>query len=312
MVLPAGASGYFSAPSNTLDPNLFDGDILKPEVRSLITVTACNAMRDEGLKNPGSWLGLWITGSGITYQWDANRGNGDLDVMVGVDYSVFTQYNRKFAGVDEESASAFINGELKAKVWPATSMVTFGTSVYEVTFFWNPGTENDVRNIHPYSAYDVLSNEWVIKPPELPEDPRTLYPVEWFTRADRDRDFTADLLARYNSVSGDFAAAPHGSPGYHNAGARLNIITDQASALWSDIHQGRQLAFKEQGHGYGDWHNFRWQMAKANGVVGGLHDIVAASGEHDKAAETELYGAPIASAQEVLRRAAMWNSGRVQ
>jgi hypothetical protein len=293
-----------------LDPNLFDGETLKPEVRTLIIDTACAAMRDEGLMGAEHWLGLWITGSGITYQWDANRGNGDLDVMVGVDYSSFTQYNRKYAGVDEESASAYVNSELKAKVWPNTAMEQFGTNVYEVTFFWNPGTENDVRNIHPYAAYDVCGNAWVIHPPKLPADPRTLYPQEWFIRADSDREFVVELSDRYNSVSAEFAAAPVGSPGYHSAGARLNLIQDQARALWQDIHAGRQLAFQEQGHGYGDWHNFRWQTAKASGVVARLHDIVAQAGERDKQAETELYGAPIASAQEVLRRAAMWNSRR--
>lgn len=310
MTLPPGASGYFSAPSDMLDPNLFAGDVLRPEVRTMIVSAACDAMENEGLHDPENWLGLWITGSGITYQWDANRGNGDLDVMVGIDYSRFTQTNPGYAGVDEESASAYINSELKAKVWPDTAMEQFGTNVYEVTFFWNPGTENDVRNIHPYSAYDVIGNTWVVRPPKLPADPRTLYPREWFTRADRDRDFTTDLLARYNTLSGMFAASPYGSPGYHNAGAALNHVTAQAHALWSDIHTGRQLAFKEQGHGYGDWHNFRWQQAKASGVVAGLHDIVSASGERDKEAQTQTYGAPLASAQEVLRRAAMWNTRR--
>lgn len=312
MSLPAGASGYFSTPSTMLDPNLFTGDTLRPEVRNMIITTACTAMADEGFRGAEHWLGLWITGSGITYQWDANRGNGDLDVMVGIDYPVFTQYNKRYAGIDEESAASYITGELKATVWPATSAVTFGTGVYEVTFFWNPGTENDIRNIHPYAAYDVTHNEWDIKPPQLPADPRELYPRQWFERADRDREFAGDLLARYNTTSAEFAAAPHGSPGYHSAGARLSLIEDQARALWGDIHTGRQAAFSEQGHGYGDWHNFRWQMAKANGVVAGLHDIVTATKQQDTEHDTELYGAPIASAQEVLRRASMWKSGRLQ
>lgn len=311
MSLPAGASGYLSPPSNMLDPNLFSGETLKPEVRNLIISTATKGLADEGFKGAEHWLGLWITGSGITYQWDANRGNGDLDVMVGVDYSVFTTYNRKYAGIDEESTSAWVNTELKAKVWPATALTTFGNNVYEVTFFWNPGTENDIRNIHPYAAYDVVSDRWVIKPPKLPQDPHTLYPQEWFTRADRDRTFVSDLVGRYNTLSREFAAAPHGSAGYHNTGAKLGLIEDQARALWTDIHTGRRAAFSEQGHGYGDWHNFRWQMAKANGVVGGLHDIVAAAGEQDTERDTELYGAPIASAQEVLRRASMWGSRRM-
>ena len=74
MTLPMGASGYFSTPANTLDPNIFDGMTLKPEVRHMIISTACKAMTDEGFRKPEEWLGLWITGSGITYQWDAKCG----------------------------------------------------------------------------------------------------------------------------------------------------------------------------------------------------------------------------------------------
>jgi hypothetical protein len=311
MSLPPGASGYFSAPAATLDPHLFSPlDILKPRVRSFIARTVKDALAAEGLKGVMSWLNVWLAGSGVTYQWDAARGNGDLDVLLGVDYTEFARRNEQWSGIDEESAARFINEQLYRNVWPSTALTNFGGQTYEVTFYWTPGIGDNIRRILPTAAYDVLRNGWVVKPPELPPDPTQLYPRDWFMAADLDRISAEGLADRYAAASREFKRMPEGSPGWHNAGQRLNLAISQVRAMHEDIHGSRRLAFGEGGRGYGDWHNFRYQSAKQSGVLGGLHAIIAKADVVSQEADTALYGSPITGAEETLLRAYRWKSGR--
>src|SRR5881227_3059425 len=80
--LTEGQSGYFSAPSNVLDPRLFDGDEIRHEVRVWIINTLYDYWRQH-YRLPIAWSTVWLAGSGISYQWQAARGNGDLDVLIG-------------------------------------------------------------------------------------------------------------------------------------------------------------------------------------------------------------------------------------
>ena len=127
--------------------------------------------------------------------------------------------------------------------------------------------------------------------------------MEWFDRADQDAKHAVSLLGRYTSHTRSLAASPPGSPGHVNAGAALNLVTAQAHALLDDIHRGRRIAFQGGGEGYGDWHNFRWQMAKASGAVKGLSEVTGIAERAHQQSETELYGSPLEAADELVRRA---------
>src|SRR4051812_3164156 len=94
-----GQSGYFSTPSDRLDPNLFTGDVIKPEVRHHILSVFFNYM--SKYHNARNWCTVWLAGSGISYQWDADRGNGDLDVLIGVDWVKFYTANPDYHGLSE-------------------------------------------------------------------------------------------------------------------------------------------------------------------------------------------------------------------
>jgi hypothetical protein len=301
-----GASSYFARPDTGLDPNLFDGPKLHDDVRTFVVE---NLRRGLCLVFPGAtinpaWLHIWIAGSGVTYQWAAARGNGDLDVLFSMDVSPFEQANPGWRGMGEDDLTEAVNEGLKAQLWPATAQARFGSQVYEVTFFWNPGTGKDIRNIHPYAAYDVLANTFSVPPPQLPDDPRSLYPDSWYYQVGLDADAAAGLSASYRANIGRLAQFDEGTVEHHAAGATLNLVVSQATALFNDIHGGRRAAFGPQGDGYGDFFNFRWQSAKESGAVKALWDIASVGSEARKAEETELYGAPIDSAEVVLRRAA--------
>ena len=301
-----GASSFFSAPSDTLDPHLFDDEEqLRPEVAYYILGTLDEFMADHGFHDPGSWLHVWLAGSGITYQWAANRGNGDLDVLFGIHHGVFATANPDYREWSEDDLAAEFNEKLKADLWPLTANHDFGGQKYDVTFFMNPGTGTDITKIHPYAAYDVVSNQWTVRPPDVAADPRSAYPSDWARKAQADKGYTDSIIRRYNQFSDALNSSQPGSPGWHNAGAGVQLAAAQAHALFSEIHTGRRDAFGDQGHGYGDWNNYRWQAAKEAGVISGLHDIVEAQERGREAEETQLYGAPLKGADELIRRAAM-------
>lgn len=309
--LSGGASGYFSPPSATLDPNLFDGDKIKPEVRARLMVELYEFFELLSLGDEDSWLTVWVAGSGVSYQWDADRGNGDLDILFGVQWTRFLQANPSFGAYSEADFASWVNEKLKAEVWPKTAATKFGTKRYEVTYFLNPGTGTDLAaHLHPYAAYNLTTNEWAVRPPKLPEDPRSLYPQEWFAAAQGDTRAAQTLSSRYAASLADLGSSTPGSAQWHNAGATLNLVTSQAAALFTDIHAGRREAFSGQGNGYGDYHNFRWQVFKASGGVKAIHAITQVGVEALQAEQRATWGAVIDPAEVVLRRAAQAHNPR--
>lgn len=299
-----GESGYFSTPGTTLDPALFEGTNLRSDVQSRIVQPLYAWLAGRGLKGMPMWLFMWLAGSGISYQWAAARDPGDLDVMLGADLVSFRQYNPEFDGFSAEEIAASLDTALKTELWPKTAHTRFGDSEYEVTYYLNPGVGHDITVIHPYAAYEIYPGmRWVIEPPELPADPRTLYPQEWFGRADEDASRARKLAAQFNASMDAVNRAPIGSPQWHNAGADLHMTVSQASALFDAIHTGRRAAFEGSGQGYGDWANFRWQRGKELGTIKAMRDIMDVGKNAQAAEETELYGAPIDSAEVALRRA---------
>lgn len=300
-----GESGYLSPPSATLDPDLFDGDTLRSDVAYKIASTLIAFLSDHmHLRGARSWLRIWLAGSGITYQWAAERGNSDLDVLLGVDWVKFTAANPRYAVLGEEDFASALNADLRGQLWPQTRDMPLGQHNFEVTYFYNSGTGTDITRIHPYAAYDVMKGLWVVRPPKLPHDPAQLYPRHWFDRANEDFEHAEGMLKRYREQMRALQAAAPGTPGHVNAGSALNLVTAQAQALFNDIHHGRRIAFQGGGTGYGDWHNFRWQMAKESGTVKSLSEISGIRSRAQEQAETDLYGGPLASADELVRRAA--------
>lgn len=306
-----GSSAYLSTPAPELDQALFDGDHLKGNVHSFVINKLVSFLKSEGYKQPMKWLHIWIAGSSISYQWGEASGIGDLDVLFGVDISQFAVDNPEYATLGDAALASQLNAELHEKLWPLTEHTELNGRTFEATFFMNPGMGTDITTIHPYAAYDVTNDRWTVRPVELPQDPATMYPKHWFKRAEYDRQSADGYVQAYNQSSRDFSAATSGTPGWHNAGARLNLVAAQAGTLFDDIHHGRREAFQGAGHGYADWHNFRWQMANKNGTVKALKTITDAGKEARDATETRLYGAPLEGADELIRRAASrsWEHG---
>lgn len=302
--LPKGHSSYFESPHGSLDPYLFDGEHLRPQVRQRLLVELEDGLNESlNLAGIEHWLHAWLAGSGITYQWEG--GEGDLDVLFGVEMGPFVHHNPNFSGIPEKAASEWINTKLKQKVWPATSHTRFGQRTYEVTFYWNPGTHDRIENINPYAAYDLKRDVWAVPPPMLPHDPHSLYPSQWYEAAGRDVDAAETIIRRHDNLAQQLSSTSPSSANGRNAGAELVRVRQAAIALFDEIHLGRRAAFGEQGHGYSDWNNFRWQHAKASGVVAALRRLTEDAKAASEAEDKRLYGGPIDAADTIITREMM-------
>lgn len=307
-----GQSGYFSRPSNALDPRLFDGDRIHEALRVWIVETFHAYWYRTNQGNDASlWATIWLAGSGISYQWQADRGNGDLDVLIGVDWSAFFFHEPQYRGFSEAEVADLINQDMHRELWPTTAETRITapgskfSGIFEVTFYIN-ATGSDIRDINPYAAYNLTSNTWTVRPPVLPEDPKTLYPKEWWDYVEDERRLADSLIQRYNHVQGTLRTSVPGTPGWSSGGRQLQAVADQVTTLYDDIHLGRRAAFGEQGEGYGDFHNFRWQAHKKFGTAQALHEVWSARHTGKTDFETDTYGQPLTTAQESLRAAALY------
>jgi hypothetical protein len=252
---------------------------------------------------------VWLAGSGISYQWAGDRGNGDLDVLFGIDYPEFCQSNPAFQGMPEDEFADLLNTDLKKTLWPRTATTDFNGQTYEVTYYLNPGTTaGSIQGIHPYAAYNLTSDRWDIRPPSLPSNPRDLYPAEWWKHIDAEQGHARVLVDRYTKLRSMMSSAHPNSATFKNLITSQKIVVEQAKALFDDIHLGRKAAFGPGGEGYGDYANFRWQAHKESGTVQALNTLATVDVEARKAEETDLYGAPLDDAATALAKAALWNT----
>lgn len=271
-----GASSYFSRPSNILDPNLFEGEHLRPDVRDHILALYMDYMSSR-YNEPSSWSMVWLAGSGISYQWAANRGNGDLDVLFGIDYTKFVTANPEFQWSDRHEIAEYITKDLKRNLWPQTAHVYYGLGEYEVTFFLNDNveaTEYSIVHIHPYAAYNLTKDQWTTKPPYLPSNPSSLYPQAYYDQGAANKEAAETIVGRYNALHKEAASIRPGSPQHVNNARHKALVRAEAENLFDALHLGRKMAFSNQGEGYGDFYNFQWQHAKESGVVNALNEII--------------------------------------
>lgn len=305
--LGPGESGYFSAPTETLDHSLFeDGDPTKfrQDTRQWVLDTLYSFWSSR-YNNPRRWSKVWIAGSAISYQWSEARGNGDLDVLIGIDWPKFQADNPQFRAMPETDLAAIINKEFHSELWPKTAEQNIHGRIFEVTFYVNPNSA-DIRNIRPYAAYNLTDDEWTVHPP-MGQDFE--HPEAFYTNAEREHKHAFDLVNQYNQAAEQAKAMQPGTPGWHNAMRQAEILSAQAASMYEDLHTGRRQAFGSSGSGYGDYYNFRWQYHKKHGSAQALNAV----GKSHKAAleeyQASVYGKPIDAADVALRRAALWNRG---
>lgn len=291
-----GASSYFTAPESRLDPHLFERDeTMRPQVQRWLLETVHTELQHRGFTGSTRWLKVWVAGSGASYQWSAARDPGDLDVLLGVDYIRFREANIVYTGLSDKEISDDINEALQDSLWKRTANQPLGGGTYEVTWYVNPGS-TDIRNIHPYAAFDVGANAWTVRPIDLPKaGPGEWFPKEWDQQARADRETAVIIVDAYNRAAEQAQTAT--GPAWHNAAAQLNAAARAAVELFDEIHQGRHKAFEDDGQGYRDFANYRWQRGKQLGTVPALRAIHDAAKDAREATDLALYGQKLQSTE---------------
>jgi hypothetical protein len=296
--IKGSTTSYFSNPENTLDPQLFDGEKVKPWVRNVL-VRMINDFLSQKFINPDLWTIAWIAGSGASYQWRAQRSPGDLDVLVGVDYEMFRKLHNNYTGLSDTEISKMINEDFREGLMPNTT----NWEGYEVTFYVNPGA-TDIRIIKPYAAYDLTHDEWTVHPdPTL----RGMEKKEWEQAALTDNRMAKEIVKRYADARAALDSAKNDAA-RRNAEYRMGLILEQASALFEDIHSSRKNAFSPSGTGYGDFYNYRWQAGKRLGTVDVLRRLHDYHQELGKEAALKTYGVELPTTETLIRRAATYRT----
>ncbi|MFJ1700342.1 hypothetical protein ACIOHC_35725 [Streptomyces sp. NPDC088252] len=301
-----GASGYFSKPRKNLDPALFDAAYdMHPAVRAHILTTLYQFWTKRGYREPGTWATTWLAGSGASYQWagDRGHGDGDLDILVGIDWDTFYLTNPLWSGVGLNQIIDRMDDELRHLLWPRTAHTKFGGRTYEVTYFANKNS-SDIRDINPYAAYNVTDDVWTVRP-----NPATAYDADpgdaqWYANVTRDLEAAVIIRARVTKILGDLQYLDGAY--WTNAMTMLATEVNYAVGLMNEIHGNRHKAFeKPLGNGYWDFNNWRWQADKRNGVVGVLAAIERAHRDAEEASQTVVHGGVLATADDLTIRAAM-------
>lgn len=296
-----GKSAYFSPPEQELDPALFTGMLLQQDIRDWIITQLISFWEWEGI-TPGAWLHAWLAGSGISYQWAADRGNGDLDVLLGIDYDMFITGNPDLSIGSRADLAAIINDHLKTWLWPLTANAELGGKTYEVTYYWNAAVGSDITVVRPYAAYNLATSAWDVLPQPVPA--AAGFPRQWADQAHADTERVLQVYQDYSHSLADASRLPASNPGFAAAMRGLDRTTAELRLIWETLHEGRRSAFGPGGQGYGDWHNYRWQAAKNSGITGILRGVIKEADQRKLATETRLHGAPIEPAELALRRAA--------
>jgi hypothetical protein len=289
-------TSYFSTPATTLDPNLFEGRVLRSWVKQGI-VAMLNDFLSLHFRHPELWTQPWLAGSGVSYQWSAARNPGDLDCLIGVDFVQFRRANPEFSGMSDAEIAEELNDEFRENLQPQTE----NWNGYELTFYVNPRA-SDIRSIKPYAAYDLKYDEWTVTP-----DPtqHATHNSEWELIVNSDADTARQATNRFNGALQDIKMAQN-EPMRRNAENKLTMAAAQANALYNEIHENRSLAFSPAGEGYTDFHNYRWQGAKRTGSISSLRKIrgymkTALQGK-------DVYGVELPDASTLIRRAAMYRN----
>jgi hypothetical protein len=283
-------TSYFSAPAQTLDPTLFEGRVLRSWVRTGI-LSILNDFLGLSYRHAELWAHPWLAGSGVSYQWEAGREPRDLDCLVGVDFVQFRKANPEFAGLTDKEISAELNEQFKEELQGQTE----NWNGYELTFYVNPKA-TDIRAIKPYAAYDLKYDEWTVTP-----DPSAAAPInpEWDRIAEGDAKRTESTLTRFNAAKME-AQMAHSEPLRRNAEVKMAAAAAQGNALFTEIHNNRSLAFSQEGQGYDDFHNYRWQAGKRAGTIQKLRSL------RDFAKRNYVMEMP--DADTLVRRAAVYRN----
>lgn len=285
-------------PAEVLDPDLFDGDRMKSDVRMGILALIHGFFGQQGLTNSERWLHTWLAGSGASYRWHAALDLRDLDVLLGIDWIDFKRANPRFAGVSSVETAQYLNDMLRSQLWPTTSN---WRGEYEMTFFVLDSP--NIAAIRPYAAYDLDQASWTVTPDRGDRAHRDV-PAQWEHYASLYQERANRAVTNYSSTLTELQGATN--PAHRvNAEARFKYAVADASDLYQAVHTRRGAGFSPTGEGYSDLGNYLWQQGKAAGWIPALRQIHDYRKGVEASGQVGTYGLELPTADTLVARAAM-------
>lgn len=284
-------TSYFSPLSPGLDPRLFRGSKLIPQVRSSILRILFDHL-NQSYNSVQSYINVWLAGSAVSYQWSASRTPADLDCLIGINYLKFRQANQNYRALSDKQIAQMFNQDLRELHAHTNNFL----GCFELTFYAN--VNPDIRAIKPYAAYSLIADDWTVRP-EVKGQPRNKTADQ---KAERDAAMASEILNRYAKALDDVRSAPN-AVARRNAESALKLAVDQGASLFEDIHGGRKAAFSPYGQGYSDIHNYRWQAGKSSGAVQALKKLKEIKDQGKAAFESKTYGMELPTTDVLIRRA---------
>lgn len=250
----------FGKTQDELNEELWDGDRLKPKVRSALLERLNRSLKDFD-QNWHQWVKAYFAGSMASLWW----GNNDLDILVGVDYDKARHQVGGFADLSNEEIKDILNAKFRETFNDPEYDAPWNDETYELTAYNNLNSY-DIRDIRPYAAYEMLENMWYVKPPHLPHWSPSEFP--------QGTGLWSYINGMANAIKGVLEMPdPHGPR--------------QAKALWDFLHADRGNAFGDEGYGWYDTSNVVEKYLDQVGLWGQLYQAKKRyeSGDYDKGEE---------------------------
>jgi 8-oxo-dGTP pyrophosphatase MutT (NUDIX family) len=224
----------FGEAKTTLDPRLFMGDTMKPEVRDWI-MARIGSVWYPLYHGWQQWARIYLAGSEATYWW----GNNDLDTLIGIQHDLFRSDNPEFDQMSDTEIDQMLTQQFRETINNEDAHVPFDPKdeVWHTTFFVNPNSW-DIRKIKPYGAYEIISAEWYVRPPDVPKN---WGPQYWDESTWDHAEATLGLIDSIRKLP---------EPDRSRQGAML----------YEALHADRSRAFSANGYGWTDPGNvvFKW------------------------------------------------------
>lgn len=245
-------------PTYGLDTRLWDGKKLKQSVRQDVLATFAAFCRRHDYRAFREWARVVFFGSEAS-EWTSKdlRGNNDFDLSIGIEYTIFRSANPSFRDATDEQIAAAMTREMHAELNDPAKTFEGVEGVYDQTWFANLQGWS-IERIRPYAAYNVLTEQWIVRPPHLPDWSAASFPQG------------PGLAEEVRGII-EMAQGILKMPEPHR--------TQNGAALWEFVHSNRSNAFGGQGEGWWDSRNVVEKALDQKGLMQQLFEL------HRRAAE---------------------------
>jgi GNAT superfamily N-acetyltransferase len=221
-------------PTYGLDTRLWDGEQLKLAVRASIVRQFTEFCERHGYLNWPHWARIVFFGSEAS-EWTApdRHGNNDFDLSIGVHYFSFRLHNHADLYTADVDIAARFTQEMHAELNDPEHRFPGVEGVYDQTWFANLQGW-DITEMRPYAAYEVVTDQWLVRPPHLPD---------WSMKDFPEGPGLAEEVRGIVEAAEGILAMPE------------PYRTQNGAAFWEFVHANRSDAFGPQGEGWWDPRN---------------------------------------------------------